>query len=104
MVAILVGLATPQGLALDSCSFDKENASKVELVLQVWPDIPVNIPSALRTAIEMGALAAIQVLTNRFGTKIFDCKEASEETPIHWAVWAGIAATIDYLISGGSFA
>ncbi|KAF2683536.1 ankyrin [Lentithecium fluviatile CBS 122367] len=87
-------------LAITSCSFDEENASKVDLVLRDWRDIPANGSSALKVAIEVGALAAIRLLENKFGAKIFDCRDKSEETPVHWAVKAGITSTVDYLIDG----
>jgi ankyrin repeat protein len=85
-------------LAITSCSFDEENASKVDLVLRNWPDMPANVSSALNVAIKSGALAAIRLLENKLGEKIFDCKDESEETPMHWAVKAGITSTVDYLI------
>jgi hypothetical protein len=85
-------------LAITSCSFDEENASKVDLVLQNWPDTPARVSSALKAAIESGALAAIRLLEKKFGAKIFDCKDECEETPMHWAVKAGMTSTVDYLI------
>ncbi|KAF1836156.1 ankyrin [Decorospora gaudefroyi] len=85
-------------LAICSCSFDEENASKVDLVLRNWPDTPANVSSALKAAVESGALAAIRLLENKFGAKMFDCKDESEETPMHRAVKAGITSTVDYLI------
>ncbi|KAF2005158.1 ankyrin [Amniculicola lignicola CBS 123094] len=86
-------------LAITGCSSDEENASKVDLVLRNWPEMLENVCSALKVAIEVGALAAMRVLKHKFGAKIFDYKDESETTPMHWAVKAGIKSIVDYLIN-----
>jgi len=84
-------------LAITGCSFDGENASKVDLVLRNWPDTPANVSPASNAAIESGALPAIRLPEKDLAPRSLT-EDESEETPMHWAVKAGITSTVDSLV------
>lgn len=87
--------------AINSCSSDEQNASKVELVLQNAPEKLFDVTSSIKVAIEKGALAALRLIVDKFGSQVLNSKDHRGQTPMHWAIYAGISSTVTYLIDKG---